>query len=512
MFDKIKRFIGIDSSVLVPGHEQKSSYDPFNYTSSLILYKMNDSKKTEHREAQARYEPIAHFICHTIPENTFDDGFEWVDDSGNTIDSISGVIKEMEHLDWRQAFTQADKYARIFGWSAIYFAEAVAKSSSEEELSNLLSTPMRGASGIGRLQVYAGERDISVYATDAQGNPTKYRIVQKVKQGNVSVSKEYFVDPSRIMVITPVPIRFGQVAGESVLDSIWEPMISRQNIRYSMTYDAAKYGGGTALFKLTEDARGWTQDDINRLEVTVKDMGQRQGMVIPYGVDMKYDGPSRNVDYVQRMDSLLEDIAIGSRIPKDILKGASAGALTGSELNQMNYFSLISANQARYEKYINLFAIRINPSITSVVEAAIIKWKMKFQMSEREQADVEYRKAETNVLLLNYLTVNEVRELADYDAVDESQESMMRGVQPDRGEDTPPVAPVEAQKDASKFGVRRDERIKQVITFANKEYAKDFRTFGELDAYLIGLGRVKRFIKEVGLSNTTYYNWRRDRV
>jgi hypothetical protein len=111
---------------------------------------------------------------------------------------------------------------------------------------------------------------------------------------------------------------------------------------------------------------------------------------------------------------IMENIAAGSGLPLAILRGAQAGALTGSEVNEREYFKLISDAQSRYE-----------PCIRQLIDALLdcgqirfkynvqreyrIVWNSGFELTEKDKASIELQQAQTRDLKTGWMSVDELR-------------------------------------------------------------------------------------------------------
>ena len=500
-----------DAVIITVGQTDYEKYDPFNFIGSLLLYEKHDIQNWSHREDVARYDPVARFICHTIPEVTFDDGFTFVDKDGNSIEALDPVLQELELLDYRRVFTQADKYARVHRWAVIYLSEKSRKAQDamgdEDRLARLLSSPLRPGTPLGRLQVYAGERDVTVYETDVLGNPTMYEIRQSVKQSHQHNELKFLVHPSRLLVITPRPIRYGQVEGIGALDPVWDQLVLRRNIEYAMAFHAIKYGGG--VLTIQKEKGAWSDDELSEVQREAHRASQKQALIAPGGASIEWKGPSASVDYAAEIDTLLDAIAAGCQIPKDILKGVSAGTLTGSETNLQELYAAVSQNQELYEPYIRRLCVHLTPGLLSVIMSARFDWAFTFTLSEKEQADVDLVRAQETQLKLDWMKVNELREekglppVPDGDVIQglKQLETPMFGAQVEQSQ--------EVSQDVPEKKRNQTQREKEALEYASKAYQRMFKSFRELDAYLSARNEITRFCLDAGVGKGTYYDWRR---
>jgi hypothetical protein len=107
----------------------------------------------------------------------------------------------------------------------------------------------------------------------------------------------------------------------------------------------------------------------------------------------------------------MENISAGSGVPMAILRGAQAGELAGSEVNEREYFKLISDAQSRYEPGIRALIdalIACGQVKTSVKDYRIV-WLGGFELSEKDKAVVELNLAQAREKKQGWMTIDEIR-------------------------------------------------------------------------------------------------------
>lgn len=96
---------------------------------------------------------------------------------------------------------------------------------------------------------------------------------------------------------------------------------------------------------------------------------------------------------------------------RQILRGAQAGQLAGSEVNEREYFKLISDCQSRYEPYIMNLIDRLIETKQVPDKHYRINWLGGFEINPRDQAAAELDKARSLTLKTNWMTINEIRQM-----------------------------------------------------------------------------------------------------
>jgi hypothetical protein len=150
-------------------------------------------------------------------------------------------------------------------------------------------------------------------------------------------------------------------------------------------------------------------------------------------------------------DTNTKQIAKATGIPKCILEGAEAGALTGSEKNDQQYYKKISGIQVAFEdavrwvidacldaglvKGVRIFSDQKSQSFGSVLKRMmrrvvvqdqqdvdedfeyVVEWNSAFELNALDEARTNLIVEETNRAMLQYRTIDEVREKNDLEAL-----------------------------------------------------------------------------------------------
>ena len=444
-----------------------------------------------------------------------------MDENDKNIDALDPLLTLLESLHHREVMKQADVYARIHGWAAVYLSEKSPASNAalgdKEKLTNLVKTPLRPGAMIGKLQVYAGVRDVTVFSTDFLGNPTMYMIIQSVKQSHQENEVKFLVHPSRLLIVTPVPIRYGQVEGETALDPVWDPLVLRRNLEWAMAFSGIKYGGGMLLAQ--KETGGFSDEELAKVQAVLHRASTKQALTAPAGSKVDWIGPTSIVDYPGSISQIVKSISAGCGIPKTIFEGVEAGVMSGSQTNLQELYMTVSKNQEIYEPIYQTLSRFLMPTLEAIIDVAHFDWAFAFTQSAKEQADVELVKAQAMAAKLQVFSVNEVRKdegAPDIEGGDivlsiKSLESPMFGasVETEAPSRAKPDDKAKEEKKRDEDAVVQTPREKEILAFAHDSFGRDFQGFRELDAYLTASNGVTSFCDETGLGKGTYYDWRR---
>ena len=203
--------------------------------------------------------------------------------------------------------------------------------------------------------------------------------------------------------------------GLSVMDPIWDDTTGWRNIRWALFQMLWRYGMGYPHFQF----EGATQKEIDTWIAGggLNDFFVRGVFTSNEKATVKFVGLEgitvRPKEYVEMVYG---SIATGTRISQDILKGVSAGAVTGSETNLREYAKLISNEQSDIEDIPRELIKRLME--TGQIEfdyenkAFGLEWKGAFALSEMDDSRVQLQTSMTYKNLTEVLTINEVRDRA----------------------------------------------------------------------------------------------------
>jgi hypothetical protein len=221
--------------------------------------------------------------------------------------------------------------------------------------------------------------------------------------------------------------------GMSVLEPVYDDLTVLRNIRWGLGQTIFRYGSGFPDVEV-QDA---TNADLDKIEAgrQFKNLQARTYFLHNQKTKLEFKGVAgRALNPEPYYVPIMENISAGCGIPLAILRGAQAGALTGSEVNEREYFKLISDAQSRYE-----------PAIYQLIDALIecgqirfkygkrrdyrIVWLGGFELSDRDKAAVELQRAQARRLKTFWKTVDELRGEEMLDPLPESSGDVVLGLE-----------------------------------------------------------------------------------
>jgi hypothetical protein len=423
-------------------------------------------------------EPVAHRIVFTVAHDIYDNWFEVepIKEEEDKEKFNEAVQKVLFQLNAKDVFTQAAVYERAYGWSIIIIGY---RDKGED-----LKSPVLDATEIADLEAYSPPQIQKVEVDKEResprfGEPEIYTVMQ-------SESENVEVHHSRVIHFATRKLEPGY-KGISVLEPVWDDLTNLRNIRWGMGQTMYRYGSGFPVVTI----EGAGKEELEEWSRTWGPLTARTSMFKNEKQEIEFKGlAGRALDPEPYYTPIMENISAGTSIPMAILRGAQAGQLAGSEVNEREYFKLISDCQSRYEPGIRHLIdelIRIG-QIQATVKDYKINWIGAFEINPRDQAATELDKTRSLMLKTNWLTINEIRELEGLD----------------------PIPGADVVLGLSKI------QASQTTTVMNRELSKRKRELQEkfgkpvqqLLAERINRGdSVSKICRDIGISTATFYSW-----
>lgn len=382
-----------------------------------------DITNTMRAEAMLR-EPVAHRVVFHVAHDVFDNWFNLkpTDSKISAEGFDQGLQKVLSDLKAKTELTKMSVFERGFGWAILAKSYIDSATSPAEPLLN--PTDILEVKAYSPMQVTDWSEDTKRALPDGSinrnyGKPLTYKIAQR---GTVSPLEIHY---SRCILFATrfVGTETYDWQGSSALDPAWDAMINMRRISWGVSTAAYRLGAPFIDVTLTdaEDA------EINAFIASGAFdnlMGQKFFAHNEKRQLQLISAEGKIVDPIRYTLPELERVSIATKIPLAVLRGAQAGALTGSEVNLKEYFLLISNLQNSYEDGVRDL---IN-SIVTVKKDAAMKGDFKFAwlnpvtLTETEKADLELKKAQVIQIKKDFFIRNEIRKMFDPTAKDLTDE------------------------------------------------------------------------------------------
>lgn len=399
------------------------------------------------REFAAKREPVAHFLTYGVAADVFDKWFKIDDPSteGGDPHIDEAVQNALTPLKAKPILTKALEYERIYGWSLL-----IGSFSDISDVKNL-ETPLKQGSQLLQLAAYPKSK-VQVWVKDEDENSKRFSqpVIYKIDRGD---GKYLYIHHSRCYKLTTRSTEL------SVLDPIWDDLTCGRNIRWGASQWMYRTGGGFPVIKFPA---GTTKEQLEEWvdSNAFSNLMARTYIGITGDMDFDFRGAQgRALDPIPFFQTNREQVSAASGVPEPILRGAQAGAVTGSEVNQQQYYKVISRIQASLEDCMRWV-------IDHLVEAGQIKglskssdeglsekakrwlrighdaqpiqqplkyrieWVSAFELTELDEAQAANLREDANVKRLQYMTIDEVRAMNELEQLPNGEGSTLQTKQP----------------------------------------------------------------------------------
>jgi len=349
-----------------------------------------------------RREPVAKKLVMDIAEDLFDKWFtvdeiaksEQQTQSGKTLDENVQTI--LENLNAKSIFTRAVQHERRYGWSIVVLGFKD-NAKLEEETKN--------PTEIDHLATYS-PRAVTVEKEDEDPKSERFGLplIYKIDRGkNQSIRVHY----TRVLHIA-TRLDEHPWAGVPVLETIWDDMTVYRNMRWAAGQVYWRMPG-LMVFTLPKD---YTPTEVQNFLTSLGDPNARTVLALPSDKTMEILGAEGKVLSPEKFTNpILRSISMGAGIPKTKLEGTEAGTITGSEVNQREYYKYLSDQQKGYENQTVGALIDLLMEIGQVKPNVDYKitWANSFQLDTATEKAAQLADAQAAANELKFMTVDEVR-------------------------------------------------------------------------------------------------------
>lgn len=364
-------------------------------------------------------EPVVRWLVGWVASDIFDNWFKvkLVDEKATEAESAEldrKVQAQLILLDAQRQLTRLTVFERRYGWSVLLIAYDDAKTLPD------FNKAVKKKAQIKQITPYPKTKiTVQEVVTDPRdlrlGLPKIYTISRGSQELNTQVHYSRVIHDAPRLDEHPYE-------GVSIIDAIYDDVTGYRNIRWSEYQAMYRYGTGFPHITIPNATREQIQQWI--ASGYFKDLFTRSFFVSAQGEDIQFKGVQSVTLNPEPYNKIsLDNLAIGTRIPQDVLKGVSAGALTGSEVNERAYHKLISSEESDIEFVPRDLIDRLMDSgqidHDRTAKPYLIEWNSSFEINEKDTAQIELWQAQTRTMQLNYMTVNDVRtKLEGLDPID----------------------------------------------------------------------------------------------
>ena len=391
MSSVLRRIFRREGSSKLGFTDDTSKSSPPTHIPELIRCGELMSDDPDHLEKVAQKDPLAHFIVYGVAETIFDDDFKFTDKDGEEV--MEEVKKELKRLNANKSWIQCLAAERWGGWSYQYMGPNK-------------YAPESGEGGKLATITCFTRNQCSVFEYTESGEPLTMKIELTIGKGVTQEGLELFL-PAKDFIIWNTRPKGRADTGRSILEAIWSLLADIRWLFHAMTWYDIKIGHG--LFAVFVEA-GFDETVISKWQAALEDVNHKRALVIDSGdvEKMEFIGPTANAtDFVEHIDMCIQTLSVPVGIPKELLMGAAAGALSGSESN-------IKLGDEQERKIKNSIDEYIRDTVLAMGysnEDYIIEWIEKTAHTEAERATIEQTHAQAMINQMEWMTIDEVREL-----------------------------------------------------------------------------------------------------
>lgn len=336
--------------------------------------------------------------------------------------------KEFRRLKYKKVLTG------FVGAKFLYGNTLVVGSYDDVTKLSVLETERQQSVTLMQLEVYP-KMNYSVFSKETNQESLRYGLplIYQVSDG----SRTFRVHWTRCF----------EYVGISILDLIWDDLTCGRNIRWGVGQWVYRTGGGFAVIKFPKEIAGvpTTKEKLSAWANSKEwsNITHRTSICILEGMEFDFKGAQgAALNPEPFFDTNTKQIAKATGIPKSILEGAEAGALTGSEKNDQQYYKKISGEQSELDdlnrwvidqlepvrqvvtanldsaaksagsilkRMFHKVTVAVKDQLDPVVVDYEIVWNSGFELSKLDEARADLIEEQANQTRLQYKTVDEVR-------------------------------------------------------------------------------------------------------
>jgi hypothetical protein len=416
-----------------------------------------DSITDQDRAFAASREPICHFLTYIVAADMIDKWFIIEDPDTEEADPAldRACQQNFAKLYFRKYLRKAVESARIYGRSLLVGAFNDAKTVGD------LAKPKALNAQLMQLAVYPEtyrEWKVKEFAVDSidlnpisprYGQPLTYKLYrQNLNESGQSIMDNLIVHWTRVCEVGD---------GTSVLDKVWDDMTCGRNIRWGAAQYMFRVGGAFPVLSFptgttAEQLSNWGSSGaftnlMSRTYILLAQNSQQEND----GMTFEFKGAAGStLDPAPFYTQNIQQIAIATGYPQAKLIGAQAGAVTGSEVNQQEYYKAISRDQIAYCEEPIRWVVKclIEAGQLTLIKAVVDKatpnyrlkllkntvkhlikrdyrhktaeqyeiiWNSAFELSEKDEAQIEVQHTQAQSNRLGWMSKDEVRALDNLD-------------------------------------------------------------------------------------------------
>lgn len=381
---------------------------PSTFIDDLIYGNIENRDNLRHQSDVAQKDAVAKYIVVKVAENALDDDFRLVKRIGDEEEIMPEAKAALKRLDWKRWYTEALISERKHGHGYVY-------TGPNKYRQDWIDAGLEGGN-IGGLDAFtAMNAKVLNNDVDENGIPTHITVAYNAANEALTDRLPY----EDFIPICTRPKGRSPIEGYHAMYAVWTELAYIRISKHALNFAHGKWGLGALLFW----SKGTLSAEVtDQIETMLENFSNsRAGLINADDIEKaEWTGPTGGgtTDIAQGIDMYLGLVSAGTGIPKDILTGISAGAITGSEINNKALYATLNQVQKSVEPFIRELISRMG--INGEYE---IDWNTRYATDEKEQAEIEVSHVSAQVARLQYYTMNEVRAIDNMGPVEGGDET-----------------------------------------------------------------------------------------
>jgi len=384
---------------------------PPTFVPDMIMEEVWERDNIDHIAKVAKQDPIAARIVYMVAEKSIDDWFIIRTEDGEEHPDNREIQREFKRLRAKHYFIMALAGERGFGHTWLQVVKEKPPLTIDTEDSE--QAPLR----IAALDFWTPECATVYKYNSVNGAPETIKITYQVGVATENtIPVEKFIPAEDMILFRTRPFDRSH-EGRSVLDPVWDYLVYLRYLFHAVTWYAMKVGLGVFHVKV----RKLTAEKKTAIEDGMKDLSAKRFFLYDTDIeDIGFIGAAgSSINFDTYIDSILDQIAAGTDIPKVVLTGQEQGNISGGEAIEKALYSTINSVQQAVDYYLREVILRMHYDDSDMV----LDWNTRYAHDEKEEAEIEVSHVSANVARLQYMKMNEVRELEGLESVEGGDES-----------------------------------------------------------------------------------------
>lgn len=318
-------------------------------------------------------------------------------------DKKEEIETSLDEFDVKEKYNLAAKWARVYGGSAIVIIIDGDNPEDPLLIDRIQQGKLKNLIVLDRYNIYPDIPNRNILSTNF-GQPEYYTVSRDGQRIHHSRIIKFMGDVTTIMELEQ-----RNFWGNSIYTFMYEPISDSQitsqsisNLVFESNVDVYKIEGFNALI-----AEGDDDLAVKRLKLA----HEMKGIINGIALDKEDDYEKKSNTFAQLPeidDRFIQKVAGASGIPVTRLLGISPSGMNATgESDMLNYYDLVQSLQENYFRpKLNIIDSVITANLYGEVFEFEYKFKALRQLSEKEQAEVDFTNAQRDQIYLDQDVIN----------------------------------------------------------------------------------------------------------